>query len=92
MYIVKILKRRDAASLVLAIILGTLVTQFMFLPVYELGNRVANIGQDASMYSGMSWRNYILSPIVSLAASLVFLELVFRVFVLVRGKVVRRHR
>jgi hypothetical protein len=92
MYIVKILKRKDAASLVLAIILGTMISQFMFMPVYELGSRVASIGLDTPMYGGMGWRGTILSPVVSLVAGLVLLEVALRVFVYARARLVRRAR
>ena len=84
MYIIKVLKRKDASSVVVAIWLALSLNQITTLPVFRLADLISGIG--ASNYSGMygggatGWRTEYFNPIVSFVLQIVVLEILIRLF------------
>lgn len=86
MYVVKLLKRKDASSVVVAVWLSWQLMQLTMAVGARATTWLAGLG-DADYYSRtydfqtFNWRNELLSPFVSLLVQLVILELVIRLFV-----------
>lgn len=88
MYIVKIMKRKDVASVVVAIVLG-----------YILLGIVSVLTSDLSFYlSGMEsktvteWRANVVQPLMHAALQIILLEALLRIVIYVRPLFVRRKR
>lgn len=95
MYIIKVLKRRDAASVVVAIILAMTFAQTIFLPVSQLSYKLANISNTSSNYGGGyggGWRDTYLTPLIELVLTVIVLEILIRLFVYVRPMLVRKRK
>lgn len=96
MYIIKILKRKDAASVIVAIWIALSLNMLVSLPTYRLANWVAGIGDKNfnSMYGGGSpgWRNEYLNPVVSFILQIIVLEILIRLFVWVHPMLVRKSK
>ena len=96
MYIVKVLKRKDAASVVVAVTLAFQLQQLLGVPTYRLSNWLANIGGNGgdTAYNNPSggWRNEILNPIVSFIVQMIVLELLIRLFVWLHPMFVSKKR
>lgn len=95
MYIIKVLKRRDAASVIIAIWIALSLNMLVSLPTYRLANWVAGIG--TSNYNGMygpsqGWRNEYLNPVVSFVLQIIVLEILIRLFVWVHPMFVRKRK
>ncbi|MDQ3065091.1 MAG: hypothetical protein M3Q36_02370 [bacterium] len=88
MYIVKILKRLDAASVVVAIVLGMIVLQLLQSVTSYLA--VDLVGTRSEFGSSPSVNDMYLLPVVAAVLQVALLELGLRLVVLVRGKLVRR--
>ena len=94
MHIVKLLKRRDAASLIVAIYLAQALHQLVMMQSYSLGTRLAYVGSNdtQNMFGGGGWRNEYLSPIISFVIQIVFLEVIIRLFVWVHPMLVSKRK
>lgn len=90
MYIVKFLKRKDAASIVVAILLAMILVNPIqmiasFWSTYVVGS--------TGMYGyAPGWKEAYAAPIVTLVISLIIVEVGLRAFVWLRARLVRRHR
>lgn len=87
MYVVRILKRRDAASVVVAIVLGLVLSSIVSVLTVDLSAWLSGL-EGASI----EWREDIIRPLIHAALQLVLLELLLRVAVNVRPMFVRRKR
>jgi len=95
MYIVKVLKRKDAASVIVAICVAMSLTQLTTIPVFRLANWLSGLGDpNFQGYYGNSanWRNDYLSPAISVVLQLVVLEILVRLFVWVHPLFVRKKK
>lgn len=96
MYIIKVLKRKDAASVIVAIWLALALNQLTTMPVYKLAGKISGMGDSKynSMYSysGAGWRSEYLEPVVVFVLGLLILEVLIRVFVTVHPMVVRKRK
>ena len=89
MYIVKVLKRKDAASLIVAIILASSIGQSLWSPTYQISNLITG----GPRYDhGPGWKELYLLPLVQLIIQLLIVEVALRIFIAVRGRLVRRTR
>ena len=93
MYIVKVLKRRDAASVIVAVVLAMVIVNVLPLLTSELAGTLANaeeVYSYGSGYSGGGWRTAYLAPIISLFLQVVLIEIGLRLAVAMRSVFVRR--
>jgi hypothetical protein len=87
MYIVKFLKRRDAASVVVAVVIGLILVSLLSGISNDLANRFA--GTEQSDF-GDSWQSVYAVPMISAIVGVLLLEVVLRIAVPLRSMFVRR--
>jgi len=88
MGIIKVLKRKDGATLVVAIALGFIVGNFISTVGYPLASKLAYVGQtDQAQGSGPGWRFDYLIPTLTLIAGIIILELLIWIYVWIHGAV-----
>lgn len=96
MYIIKVLKRKDAASVILAIWTAMQLMQLTAVPTSRLVGKLTGIGDSSFQYYGgygvSSWRNEYLSPFISFIVQVVALEVLIRVFVWLHPYLVRKSK
>lgn len=96
MYIIKVLKRKDAASIIVAISIALTLNGLVIMPSFRLANWVSGIGDKNfnSMYGGGSpgWRNEYLNPLASFLIQIIVLEILIRLFVWVHPMFVRKKK
>jgi len=83
MYVVKVLKRKDGAALVVGISVGLVVSQFITVITQDLTTRVTNMGITGPI--GQGWRSAYFMPIVTAVLQLLALEILIRVYVAVHN-------
>jgi len=74
---VKILKRKDASSVALAVVLAIMLVSFVQVVTQDLAVRLSNLGSSTNLSlnaSGNSWRVNYFNPLVQLVLELVVLE------------------
>lgn len=89
MYIDKILKRKDAASLIVAILLAMILAQL----ITPLTARLAQVlsGPKVSMASnGIGWQPRYLYPIINVTLQIMTLEGLIRLYVFIQQRLNRR--
>lgn len=72
MVIVKILKRKDASSVLVAIVLAFAVSTFLAALTVDLSSKIS--GLDSEMQAYRTWQEAYLQPAVMLLLQIVFLE------------------
>ncbi len=92
MYVVKVLKRKDASSLVVGVVVAMLVLQFLTIVTQELAGRLAlwqwhtTPENGPAFYTGgVGWRSTYLVPVAALLIQLVALELLVWIYVWVHA-------
>lgn len=85
MYIVKVLKRKDGAALVVGIVVGLILAALVSAITSELAAKITNAGQVAPV--GDSWRAEYLLPTVWAALQLLAFEVLIRIYVAVHDSV-----
>jgi hypothetical protein len=93
MYVVKVLKRKDASSVVVAILLALMVSQMLMMVTNDLTTWLSGLkGEEGFGYGSFSgdWKVMYLQPLVSVIVQLVALEVLIRLIVMVRSAVVRK--
>lgn len=86
MVIVKVLKRKDATSVVLAVVVALIVAGFISSPSLDLSTKIVS-GQGGLFDN---WKNVYLQPAVYAALQLITLELLGRVYVWVSEQIKNR--
>jgi hypothetical protein len=84
MYLVKVLKRGDAASLIVAILVALVVTQPLGEVTTRLAAKITNLnnGQYFGYAApGSGWKGEYLYPVVWAVLQLLLLELLIRLYV-----------
>jgi len=87
MYVVKVLKRKDASSLVVGVTVAMFLLQFVGTMSMELSSRIAlwQWGKSApgnqGFYGGAGWRSTYLQAVVALLVQLLVLEVLVRLYV-----------
>jgi len=96
MYIVKVLKRKDAASIIVAIWIAMALSQSLYAPVFQLSYRISQLGttNDSNGFGGLNQglRMEYLNPLVGLLLQLIVIELLIRLFVWVHPMLVRKQK
>lgn len=79
MFIYQVLKRRDAASLIVAIVIALAIGELFSAVGSSLSIRIIGTGEDYGI--GSSWRYMYVQPILTFVIKLIALELLIRLFV-----------
>ena len=93
MGIVKVLKRKDAASVVLAVTIGMILLQLVTTVTPELAGKISGLeeGQYVNYsFPGATWQSAYLFPVVSAALQLIALEILVWLYVGVHGLVAKK--
>jgi hypothetical protein len=83
MGIVKVLKRRDASSVIVAIVVAMIATQLLPSLSSNLAGKIAGLhdGQYAAYaFPGAGWKGSYLFPIVNALLQLIILELIIQLY------------
>jgi hypothetical protein len=88
MLLVKILKRRDASSIIIAIVVAMILAQLLNALLAELSGRIS--GLQSGQYltyaaSGAGWKSQYLNPVVFAALQLIALEILAWIVVWFKG-------
>lgn len=82
MGIVKVLKRKDGASLVVGVAVAFIVVNFVSGVTIHLTQKISEIGSDTKFTQPLGdWRVSYLTPIVAMILQLIVLELLIWVYV-----------
>lgn len=94
MYIRKILQRRDAMSVVLAIVLGLLTLSVLGAWASELSSEITRWlgGSEPANFDGRTWQDTYIAPTVMVLVQLAILEAALRILVPLRVALVRRKK
>lgn len=87
MGIVRVLKRKDGASLVVGVVLALIVSQFLSSITTYLAGMWSGLdsGQYGTAFPGTGWHGEYLYPAVWAALQIIALELLIWVYVWIRG-------
>lgn len=88
MYIVKVLKRRDAASIVVAVVLAFVLSNVVTVLTSDLATYLSGI----DTVGGTEWRENVVRPLIAAILQVVLLEAVLRLAVYLRPYFVQRKR
>lgn len=87
MLIVKVLKRKDAASITVAVVLGLIVSQVLPNLVAQLSGVLSGLN-DNQYYTyanpSAGWQGRYLQPVISAILQVIVLELLIRLVVAIR--------
>jgi hypothetical protein len=87
MSIIKVLLRKDAASVIIAIVLGLVVTQFVSVIADSVIQVLSGWIGSSSAFQ-YDWRLYLFDPMILLALQIIVLELLARVTIVFRQLVI----
>lgn len=91
MVLVKILKRRDAASVVVAILLAMIISQPLSVATGSLASRIVDVHNNGYGF-GAGWKNEYLFPVVWAVLQLIILEILAWIYVLANRPARRKAR
>ncbi len=89
MVLVKILQRKDAASLVVAIAVAMALNQFVSAVAFPLTFKLVGSDNEFGAFTGTGWKQEYLNPLVAFVIQLVLLEVVARLALAGREAVVK---
>jgi hypothetical protein len=86
MILVKVLKRKDAASVLVAVVIAMALSNALMMASYDGASRISNWGQATGENAGYygypgGWRYSYLQPLVALVLQLVAFEILAWVYV-----------
>lgn len=88
MYIVKILKRKDAASVVVAVVLAVILASVLPSVTSDLATYLSGI----ETAQATEWRENVVRPLISAGLQIIVLEALLRVVIFVRPYFIRKKR
>lgn len=88
MHLVKVLKRKDATSVVVAVVLAFILLPVLTTLTSDLANYLSGITDQPST----EWRQFIVQPLIGAFLQVVLLEAILRVAIYLRPFFVRRGR
>lgn len=88
MYIIRILKRRDAASIIVAVVLAFILTSIVSVLTGDLATYLSGI----EVSGGTEWRENVVRPLIQAGLQIILLEAILRAVVHIRPLFVRRKR
>ncbi len=94
MYVVKVLKRKDASSVVVAVWFAFQLVQLTSMVSQRAINWLSGLGDSSYSASYMTggWRAEYWNPVASLLVQLVVLEVVIRLFVVLHPMLVKKSK
>lgn len=81
-----ILKRKDASSVVVAIVLAFIINQLLSVLTHELAYKLSMADDGYGSMSGVGWQTAYLQPLISVVLQVLALELLLIGYVYVSGK------
>jgi hypothetical protein len=89
---IKVLKRKDAASVLVAVVLAMVLVTFLNTATADLAGKVAMLedGQFGYAFPGSGWKAQYLHPFAWMVLQVLLLELILWLVVLVRPVFVRK--
>ena len=90
MYISKVLKRKDAPSVSIAVVMAIAFTYFLAAVSSQPAVRLAGLGNNPNYRNSMNWQESYLVPFMTLVVELVLLEISVRLIVWLRPLAVRK--
>lgn len=90
MAIEKVLKRKDAASVIVAVVVGLVLFQFLSNVSNELANNFSAVERPA--LGTIGWQDHYLVPFMAMAIQLALLELVIWVYSIANKAVSKNKR
>ncbi|HLB66471.1 MAG TPA: hypothetical protein VJJ78_02675 [Candidatus Saccharimonadales bacterium] len=87
MVIIKVLKRKDASSVIVAVVLALVAISLVSAPAADLSNKIVNSGQ-GDVFA--NWEDIYLQPAVLALLQVAFLEVVGWIYLLVASTIAPR--
>ncbi len=91
MYVVKVLKRKDASSLIVGVVVAMLVGQFLSFSLQDLASKIALWKWSGSVGGyggpGNGFQVMYIQPFVGMILGLIGLEILVRLYVYLHGMV-----
>ena len=89
---IKVLKRKDAASVIVAIVVAMIIGQVLPIVTAELTNWLTGVTEGGFSYAipGADWKTQYLNPVVSAAVQLAALEVLVWLYVLGHSLVTKK--
>ena len=88
MYIVRILKRRDAASVVVAVVLAFVLSSVVTVLTADLATYLSGI----EVSGGTQWRENVVRPLIAAGLQVILLEAILRLVIAIRPVFVQKRR
>jgi flagellar biosynthesis protein FlhB len=94
MYVVKVLKRKDAASIAVAVAIAWIFVMWAPIMVGELSGMLSGVSDNQYMYSapGSDWKVTYLQPTILAILQFILLEVVLRIIIAFRNVLVRKSK
>ncbi len=90
MVLVQILRRRDASSIIIAIILAIIIGQLLSMMTGDLAATLSGLKEgEAPIYNppGAEWKQIYLFPVVSSALQIILLEILARATIMISANI-----
>jgi hypothetical protein len=88
MVLVKILKRKDASSIIVAIVVGSLLLQFIQTLTNKWAIKLSHVNYGSEVV--FHWKEDLLMPVLWLLLGLIVLEILGWIYVLATGLMKRK--
>jgi len=75
MVLIKVLKRKDASSVLVAIILAMIISQPLTTTTMRISSKISDLGNNGPYGGGGDWKTQYLFPIVWALVQIVVLEI-----------------
>jgi hypothetical protein len=90
MVLVKILKRKDASSVIVAVVVALIIVNFISAFTAEWSARIVGLGNGQYSGPGPGWKTNYAMPAVALVLELVMLEILGWIYVLATGSMKKK--
>ena len=85
MVTVQLLKRKDASSVVVAVVLALILSQMITTVTSELSYKLVGMGNFGPYSGGPGWKATYLQPVIWVILQLLLLEVLVKLYVLVNA-------
>jgi hypothetical protein len=95
MVLIKIMKRKDASSVLVAIILATIIGGMLMWMANDISFRISDMtGSGGDEYSAFgpngNWRMVYLQPFISAVVQILMLEILARIYIFVHNSMQKK--
>ncbi|OGL26371.1 hypothetical protein A3E49_02045 [Candidatus Saccharibacteria bacterium RIFCSPHIGHO2_12_FULL_49_19] len=85
--ITRVLKRKDASSVIVAVVVAMIIINFLSVISFDLAARLTNFGNDVKQFEGYpgpfsEWKAIYLQPVIAAVLQLIALEVLLWIYVL----------